>query len=331
MTLLLLSLLIFVRIAAASWGNVLQKRAIHNSLPLGSAPSSLELLVAIWTWITIVLLPWWLGALLDTDFADNVSGGNVLGLAFWGWMTLACLLEVPGNALLLRSLQRTDLSIFGPLNSYKPIVGMLLGWWILAEVPTPLGLVGMAIVLAGSLLLAGRGKVMDQAANQRRYILGLEHRGVRDRLIAVALTAAASVFLKLGIEQVDATTSLAVWSFLSWLLAVMWLLIQAAVRGFRHASLPPEKRQRKSTLRRTLRLCLAREPMLIALSMLLMQGATIAVFQRVAVGYALAFFQLGSLLSVYLGHRLFGEADFFRRLLAAIVMVVGAILIMLAG
>ena len=65
--------------------------------------------------------------------------------------------------------------------------------------------------------------------------------------------------------------------------------------------------------------------------MIAMQGLTIVVFQAMHVGYALALFQLSSLLSVYLGHRLFGEVGLWRRLLAASIMFVGAALIVLAG
>ncbi len=233
-------------------------------------------------------------------------------------MAVACLLEVPGNFLLLRSIQSTDLSIFGPLNSYKPVVGLFLGWLILAEIPSYMGLVGMGIVLVGSLLLSGGVRASEFPPSQKRYFLGMENRGVRDRLLAVALTAAGSVFLKLGMEGVNPITTLAAWSLMSWIFAAVWLLINSVI-------------QRLPTIGRTVSLTKQREVILIAASMLLMQAATIVLFQQMAIGYALALFQLGSLLSVYLGYRLFGEADFIRRMIAAAIMVLGATIIMLAG
>ena len=72
----------------------------------------------------------------------------------------------------------------------------------------------------------------------------------------------------------------------------------------------------------------------IAASMIAMQGLTIMVFQAMNVGYSLALFQLGSLVSVYLGHKLLVylyEVDLYRRLIAASIMFVGAVVIMLAG
>ena len=315
---LVLGLLVLGRIAAACWANVLQKRAINDARLLGKPPTALEMLVAIWMLMTIAMAPWWIGAIVgdvgrvvEQVGASREDSGDVW--AFWGWMTLACVLEVPGNFLLLRSIQRTDLSIFGPLNSYKPVVGLLLGWLILAELPTLFGVIGMAIVLLGSLLLADRSQSSAEV-DQRRSYFGINQPGVRDRLIAVALTAAGSIFLKLAMQYRDTVTSLAAWSLVSWLLALGWLLID-----------------RGSASKNFVRVAMQRNLIGIAASMIAMQGLTIMVFQAMNVGYSLALFQLGSLVSVYLGHKLFGEVDLYRRLIAASIMFVGAVVIMLAG
>ncbi len=315
----ILGLLVLGRIAAACWSNVLQKRAINDARLLGKPPTALEMLLAIWTLMTIALAPWWITAIASDFSAVAEQAAESHGtVAFWGWMTLACALEVPGNFLLLRSIQRTDLSIFGPLNSYKPVVGLLLGWWILSEAPTLFGVVGMAIVLVGSLLLADRSQCAS--VGTRRAYFGMNQPGVRDRLIAVALTAAGSIFLKLAMQHRDSLTSLAAWSLLSWLLALGWLLAVGWLQG-----------ERSSTKINFLRIALQRDLIGIAASTLAMQGLTILVFQAMNVGYALALFQLGSLVSVYLGHKLFGEVDFYYRLAAASIMFVGAVVIMLAG
>ncbi len=274
--------------------------------------------------MTLALTPWWVLAITsDIQHATaEQAAAHATNWAFWGWMVLACGLEVPGNFLLLRSIQRTDLSIFGPLSSYKPIVGMLLGWRVLAELPTLFGIIGVGIVLCGSLLLADRSQAERKHADAdspaplrkpKRYF-GLQHRGVQDRLIAVALTAGGSIFLKLAMQQRDSITSLAAWSLVSWLLALGWLFCDRQTSKFNFV-----------------RIAKQRNLLGIAASMIVMQGLTILVFQVMNVGYALALFQLGSLVSVYLGHRLFGEVDFYRRLIAASIMFVGAVIIVLAG
>ena len=180
--------------------------------------------------MTVALAPWWVSAVFDSIaelfLYEHISAPKYL--SFWGWMAIACALEVPGNFLLLRSIQRTDLSVFGPLSSYKPIVGMLLGWLILSEFPTMFGLVGMGIVLGGSLLLADRSR---NESDVGVATLGLKSTGIQDRLIAVALTAAGSIFLKLAMQHQDELTSLAAWSFVSWLLALTWLIVESLGRS----------------------------------------------------------------------------------------------------
>ncbi len=74
-----------------------------------------------------------------------------------------------------------------------------------------------------------------------------------------------------------------------------------------------------------------RATLLVAVALLVMQGCTIALFARMNVGYALAMFQIGSLISVLLGHRLFGEGHLLRRMGAALIMVAGAVIIIVAG
>ena len=65
------------------------------------------------------------------------------------------------------------------------------------------------------------------------------------------------------------------------------------------------------------------------LSVGLMQYATNYVFARMNVAYALALFQLSTLISVILGVKMFKERDLMRKLLSAIIMLMGATIIIL--
>src|SRR5690349_15250846 len=127
--------LVTLRIAATTWANVQQKRLL--------SPSELRplwLVVTVWSWMTLLTAPWWL----------QTFG---LGAHFWGWMLLTCLLEVPGNVLLLRSLQQTELSVFGPLSSSKPAISLALALVLFGQVPGWFGAIGVAIVVLGSVIL----------------------------------------------------------------------------------------------------------------------------------------------------------------------------------
>jgi drug/metabolite transporter (DMT)-like permease len=292
-----------IRIAATNWANVVQKRLLAP----GSA-SPLQLVAGVWGWMTLLTLPWWIGA------------WNA-GSPFWFWMLTTCVLEVPGNVLLLRSLQQTELSVFGPLSSFKPVISLALAMLLFGETPSISGAVGVAIVVLGTIWLTSEPSSRAEAVDAAK-----RRAGIRDRLLAVVLTATASVFLKQAMAGQSEVRVLAVWCLLSWLLAAMWQALHAVLRrrSGRASGAPAPLSDRLQGRQ-------AAAVFIIAIAMLMMQACTISLFARMPVGYALALFQIGSVVSVIIGHRLFGEAHLVRRLLAASVMVAGACVIIIAG
>lgn len=296
---LITTVLVTVRIASTNWGNVVQKRLLA---PGGDSP--LRLFAGVWGWMTLLTAPWWIGAW-------------TAGYAFWFWMLVTCLLEVPGNVLLLRSLQHTELSIFGPLSSFKPVISLALAMLLFGEVPSLFGTVGVAIVVLGTIGLTSQRR-SDIAVDARK-----RRAGVRDRLLAVLLTATASVFLKQAMDGHTEVQVLSVWCLVSWLLAAIWLAAIALISRVRSMPSASAGASRPEPQHRAV--------FIVAVAMLAMQACTIALFARMPVGYALALFQIGSLVSVIIGHRLFGEAQLIRRLVAASVMVAGACVIIIAG
>ena len=60
-----------------------------------------------------------------------------------------------------------------------------------------------------------------------------------------------------------------------------------------------------------------------------MQYTTNYVFSHMNVGYALALFQLSTLVSIILGYRIFKEQNIKKKLLGAIIMVIGSGVIIL--
>jgi drug/metabolite transporter (DMT)-like permease len=60
-----------------------------------------------------------------------------------------------------------------------------------------------------------------------------------------------------------------------------------------------------------------------------MQLTTLYVFDHMPVGYALALFQLSTIVSVLLGHRIFQEKDIRKKLLGAAIMMIGSVVIIL--
>ena len=67
----------------------------------------------------------------------------------------------------------------------------------------------------------------------------------------------------------------------------------------------------------------------LILSVALMQYSTNYVFSKMNVAYALALFQLSTILSVFLGVNIFKEKDLIKKVLASIIMIAGAVTIIL--
>ena len=60
-----------------------------------------------------------------------------------------------------------------------------------------------------------------------------------------------------------------------------------------------------------------------------MQFSTNYAFDHMSVGYALSLFQLSTIISVLLGHRLFKEQDIRKKLIGSTIMVAGSVVIIL--
>lgn len=236
-----------------------------------------------------------------------------LPAAFWADMAICAALAVTGNVLLVYALRAADLSVVGPINAYKAVVGLGLGVVLLGEVPTVFGLAGVVLILTGSYY------VVDRAPDQRRRsaIAGfLRDRGVQLRFAALVFSATEAVFLKRAILRASPEIAFLCWSILG-------LPVAAAAVA---TMLPRGAREELQRAARHWRTYLA-----LAFTTGLMQAATLFTFGRMQVGYSLALFQLSTLIGVFLGHRYFKEPHIARRLAGALIMVVGAGLIVALG
>jgi len=68
---------------------------------------------------------------------------------------------------------------------------------------------------------------------------------------------------------------------------------------------------------------------LLIIAVGIMQYSTNFVFERMNVAYALALFQLSTLLSVFLGINLFKEKGLKKKLAGSLIMIAGAVILIL--
>jgi drug/metabolite transporter (DMT)-like permease len=289
---------VLVRIVANPLSNVFQKQLTQKSA------GPIFIIAVVHACLALACVPAWF-----------VPGALALrrGPETWATMTACACLAVAGNALLVAAVRSTDLSILGPINAYKSVVGLLLGIVLIGELPTWPGALGVLMILAGSYL------VVDRVAGQpplNAFVQFYQERGVQLRFAALGLSATEAVFLKKAILLSSPLTTFVLWSTLG-----------AAIAGIAIVVLPG-----RETLNE-IRILRDETPTYLRLAITtgLMQLATVFTFGTLQVGYSLALFQLSALISVFLGYFYFREQQMRRRIIGALVMSVGAAVIVVVG
>jgi drug/metabolite transporter (DMT)-like permease len=231
---------------------------------------------------------------------------------FWTNLVIAAGLAVACNTLLVAAVRDDDLSILGPINSFKPLVSLGPSLWLLGERPGALGLTGIGLIVVGSYALVGGVGGTEPGGH---WIGLFRRRGVQLRVAALVLSGIEAVFLKRALLAADPATTF-----------IWWSILGLAFAGIALPFIPHRETERDPTMSARPRTTLMFG---LALTTGIMQYSTLVTFATAPVASALALFQLSSILSVLLGHRLFHEPHVVRRLIASTVMAFGAALLVL--
>ncbi|MDI1298411.1 EamA family transporter [Methylotenera sp.] len=234
-----------------------------------------------------------------------------LSHAFWLDAFLASLFDVGGWMFLVMSLSKTELSVFGPLNAYKVVASMLLAIVFLNEIPSLQGFIGVLVIIAGSYFLTP--STGDLQTN--RILSLLKDKGVQARFLSILLFAIGTIFLKKSVILGGALATMVFWSLMGFLLVL--LSNQLFLTGGMKSNLQASNKHL---------------PTIIAIGAMVfvMQYFTLLLLANMMVAYALALFQLGMVLQVFAGYKVFNEKHITRKLLACSVMMAGSILVLMA-
>ena len=185
-------LAVLVRIVANPLSNVFQKQLAQRSAePL----------------VTIVATHGLLTALALPVLAGMPVGA--LGVDFWANILTAVVLAVAGYVFLWYALRSTDLSVLGPINAYKAVLGLVLAVVLIGEVPTLFGLIGVALIVAGSYFVIDRVPGQAHSSAFRQFT---REPGVQLRFAALICSATESVFLKRALILSSPITAFLIWT-----------------------------------------------------------------------------------------------------------------------
>ncbi|MFM1755459.1 MAG: hypothetical protein RL621_363 [Bacteroidota bacterium] len=283
-------LAVMIRILINPFSNVLQKQITIK----GQHPLFINLTTyALLAFISIFLVFDISIQSLDTEFWIYSIAGGITGAI--------------GNGFIVKALEKGELSVLGPINAYKSIVGMLFAYLLIKEVPNTWGIAGMIFIIIGSYF------VLDTTEEKFSWQL-FKTPAIQYRLAALILTGIQAVLDKKVIEHSNLTIAFAGWSIFGAGFSFIFIL-------FTKVSIQKEFKN----IHRELLI----KYFLLVLTVGLMLASTNYTLSHMPVGYALALFQLSILLSVVLGHRFFNELHIFKKLMGATIMVIGSALIIL--
>ena len=277
---------LFLRIVSNPLANVYQKKITENSS---------SLLCNFYTYFVL--------GIFCIPFALTVNW-RILPKEFWIFALTAGFLCSVGNACLVKALQIGELSVLGPINSYKCVVGMIVAIFVIHEIPTLFGILGVVLIIWGSWFIFDTQKDGFSLATFRRKDIIL-------RFAALFLMGIEAVFLKKVILLSSPLISFVLWCWAGAFFAFVLMIV------FKK----PFKLIKKAEVNKYI----------VVLSMLAtMQLTTNYVFKNMEVGYALALFQLSTLVNLWFGYKFFHEKDMKKKLIGTLIMVVGSIIVILS-
>lgn len=289
------SILVFTavtfRIISNPFANVFQKQiTLRGSNPL-----------------IVNLITYFLLSIFCAFFAYFIKWPS-LNNEFWMYSILGGMAGALGNGFLVKALHKGDLSVLGPINSYKSVVGIIIGIFLLSEIPNIWGILGIILIIYGSYF------VLDTTEEKFSWAL-LKKSEIQFRIWAMILTAIEAVFIKKVILASSTTIA-----FMSW--CVFGAFFSFIVLLFYHINL-------KSEIKQTFKIYNLNKYLLLILCIGAMQLTTNYAFDHMPVGYALSLFQLSTIVSILLGYNFFQEKEIWKKIFGSIIMIVGSVMIII--
>jgi drug/metabolite transporter (DMT)-like permease len=284
--------LVLARVFLSVSANTLQKRlAVHRAS-----------ISHIWLFTYLLMLG---PACVLAAICPGVKSGN-----FWTDILLGGVIDAFGNLAMVAALRLTDLSVFGPLNAFRPVLALLFGAVFLHETPSSAGAIGVGITVVGAFLLLKPGQ-RNSASIPKEQVTRI----LTLRLLGLSLSTFAAVFLKRAAGAASAEMTLA-----------GWILCGLICLGITFVFQPSQKTGLRNAFQQYRDGYIWHAALFLA-----MQWITIRIFQETLLAYSFVFFQLGMILQVMVGRFVFREPAFKRRLAGCVIMALGSALILWKG
>lgn len=286
---ILLVTAIIIRIIANPISNVFQKQLTKEQHPL---------FINVLTYVILSFA----SLFLITDFPFKTIAND-----FWIYSLLGGICGALGNGFIIKALETGELSVLGPINAYKSVIGILFAFLLIGELPNPWALLGIVMIIIGSYF------VLEKNGEKFSWTL-FKQKAIQYRIAALVLTGIQAVLDKKVIQNSNLIYAFAGWCIFGLLFSLPIFL----------ASKPNFKKEWESITTKVLLRYLG-----LTISIAIMVSATNYAFKQMQVASVLALFQISILLSVMFGHHFFNEKGVFKKMIGAIIMITGSLLIIL--
>jgi uncharacterized membrane protein len=226
---------------------------------------------------------------------------------FWIFSILGGICGALGNGFLVKALELGQLSVLGPINAYKSVVGIFFAFILLGEIPNLWAFLGVALIIIGSYF------VLNNEGGKFSWAL-LKQEAIKFRLLALVLTGTQAVFDKQVILNSNLTLAFASWCIFGAMFSVPVLSLMKV-----NYKLEMSKIRFNSMVKY----------LALSMSVAIMVFTTNYTFSKMQVGPSLALFQVSILISVFFGYRFFKETDLVRKIIGSLIMILGSVLIIL--
>lgn len=277
-------LFLIIRIISNPIANVFQKKLTYEI-------SSLTINFYTYFILSIMCIPF-----VTRNITNQAFNGE-----FIFWALLAGFLCASGTLCTIKAVNIGELSILGPINSYKSLIGLISAVIILKEIPSLIAILGIILIIIGS-------RYIFESTNEGFSLNLLKRKDIQLRFLSLILTGIEASILKKIIILSSVETCFIFWCFMGLFWTFIFLIIS-----------------KKRIVIKSIRIFLILS--IISICLGFMQYSTNYVFERMNVGYALALFQFSSIVTVFLGYKFFKEQNLIRKLLGTFIMIVGSTLI----
>lgn len=229
---------------------------------------------------------------------------------FYLYMGVSAILDTIAFVSSFLAISKSPISIVSPISSFSPVFTTLIAAITINEVPTPLKLVGILIVVFGAYLL--------NALDIKQGIIApfkslFSNKGVLLSLFSYLIWAVTPIFQKKAIFETTPQIPLFA-SLFGMFLVFLFLTPFALIKTVKHIK----------EIRLNVKWFI-----LNGIGAAFAQAAAFTAFSLVFVAYASSVFRLSTLFIIILGGVFLKEERIKERLLGAVVMLIGTLLIVL--